>query len=180
MGRVPNPRPECPLWGSPKSSRNTLSSCHVRRSEGQQDSPGMVRSSRLGLAWGNVAWPGDCPQVKRALTTRSGVLGSGSAGWRWPCRAGWLAVAAGVGFEGCGAEGLKAGEELVQAPVVVDPGLVVAVLVGGEPAADGLRGDLAGPLPVGAVQAGRVGVAAAVAAAAAGAPLGDRAGQHHA
>jgi hypothetical protein len=35
-------------------------------------------------------------------------------------------------------------------------------------------------LPVGAVQAGRVGVAAAVAAAAAGAPLGDRAGQDHA
>src|SRR5262249_61476812 len=41
-------------------------------------------------------------------------------------------------------------------------------------------GDLAGPLPVGAVQAGRVGVAGAVGPAAAGAPLGDRAGQHHA
>ena len=54
------------------------------------------------------------------------------------------------------------------------------VLAGAEPAADGLRGDLAGPLPVGAVQAGRVGVAGAVAAAAAGAPFGDRAGQHHA
>jgi len=54
------------------------------------------------------------------------------------------------------------------------------VLVGAEPAADGLGGDLAGPLPVGAVQAGRVGVAAAAGPAAAGAPLGDRAGQDHA
>src|SRR6266568_8440801 len=39
---------------------------------------------------------------------------------------------------------------------------------------------IAGPLPVRAVQAGRVGAAAAVAVAAAGAPFGDRAGQHHA
>src|SRR5580693_9116247 len=85
-----------------------------------------------------------------------------------------------VGFESGGAEGFEPGEQFVQPPVVVDPGLVVAVLVVAEPAADGFRGDLAGPLPVGAVQAGRVGVAAAVAAAAAGAPLGDRAGQHHA
>ena len=54
------------------------------------------------------------------------------------------------------------------------------VLVGAEPAADGLGGDLAGPLPVGAVQAGRVGVAAAAGVAAAGAPLGDGAGQHQA
>jgi hypothetical protein len=59
----------------------------------------------------------------------------------------------------------------VQAAVVVDPGLVVVVLVVAEPAADGLGGDFAGPLPVGAVQAGRVGMAAAVAAAAAGALL---------
>src|SRR5690348_5508541 len=41
-------------------------------------------------------------------------------------------------------------------------------------------GDLAGPLPVGAVQAGRVAVAAAVGPAAAGAAFGDRAGQDHA
>ena len=70
--------------------------------------------------------------------------------------------------------------EFPEPPVIVDPCGVVAVLVGGEPAADGFRGDLAGPLPVGAVQAGRVGVAAAVGPAAAGVPLGDRAGQHHA
>jgi hypothetical protein len=46
----------------------------------------------------------------------------------------------------------------VQPPVVVDPSGVVAVLVGAEPAADRFGGDLAGPLPVRAVQAGRVGV----------------------
>jgi len=90
------------------------------------------------------------------------------------------AFPAGVGVEGGGAEGFEPGEQLAQPPVVVDPGCVVAVLVGAEPAADGLGGDLAGPLPVGAVQAGRVGVAGAVGAAAAGAPLGDRAGQDHA
>src|SRR6266436_5107972 len=85
-----------------------------------------------------------------------------------------------VGFESGGAEGFEPGEQLVQPPVVVDPGRVVVVLVGAEPAADGFRGDFAGPLPVRAVQPGRVGVAAAVAAPAAGSPLGDRAGQHHA
>src|SRR6202022_3420361 len=59
-----------------------------------------------------------------------------------------------VGFEGGDAEGFEPGEQFVQPPVVVDPGLVVAVLVVAEPAADRFRGDLAGPLPVGAVQAG--------------------------
>jgi len=43
-----------------------------------------------------------------------------------------------------------------------------------------LAATFAGPLPAGAVQAGRVSMAAVVAVAAAGAPLGDRAGQHHA
>src|SRR5438874_12680515 len=84
---------------------------------------------------------------------------------------GCLAVPAGVGFEGGGAEGFEPAEQVAQPPVVVDPGLVVAVLVGAEPAADRFGGDLAGPLPVRAVQAGRVGVAAAVGAAAAGAPV---------
>ena len=72
---------------------------------------------------------------------------------------GWLAVPAGVGFEGFRAEGFEPGEQFVQAAVVVDPGLVVVVLVVAEPAADGLGGDFAGPLPVGAVQAGRGGSA---------------------
>ena len=100
--------------------------------------------------------------------------------WPGPGLAGWLAFPAGVIFEGGGAECFEPGEEFAQAAVVVDPGLVVVVLVGAEPAADGLGGDLAGPLPVGAVQAGRVGVAAAVGPAAAGTPLGDGAGQDHA
>src|SRR4029450_480452 len=133
------------------------------------------RSSRLALSWAYEGWMEDRPQVKRALPTLSGDVGSGSAGW--PA---WLAFPAGVGVEGGGAEGLEPGEQFAEPAVVVDPCGVVAMLVGGEPAADGFRGDLAGPLPVGAVQAGRVGVAAAVAAAAAGAPLGDGAGQDHA
>jgi hypothetical protein len=41
-----------------------------------------VRSSRLGLTWGNGVWPMGCPQVKRAPPTRSGVCCSGSAGRR--------------------------------------------------------------------------------------------------
>ena len=91
-----------------------------------------------------------------------------------------FALPARVGFKGGGAEGFELGEQFPQAPVVVDPGLVVLVLVGAEPAADGFRGDFAGPLPVGAVQPGRVGVTAAVAVAAAGAAFGDGAGQDHA
>jgi hypothetical protein len=83
-------------------------------------------------------------------------------------------------LEGGGAEGLEPGEQFAEPPVVVDPGRVVPVLFGAEPAADRFRGDFAGPLPVRAVQAGRVGVAAAAGPAAAGAPFGDRAGQHHA
>src|SRR5260370_4816342 len=79
---------------------------------------------------------------------------------------------AGGGFEGGGAEGFEPGEECVEPPVVVDPGLVVVLLVVAEPAADRFRGDLAGPLPVGAVQPGRGRRAAAGAAGAAGTPPG--------
>src|SRR5256884_8780664 len=46
----------------------------------------LVRSSRLGMAWGNGALVEGCPQVKRAVTTLSGGYRSGSAGaygsWR--------------------------------------------------------------------------------------------------
>src|ERR1700732_1801414 len=78
---------------------------------------------------------------------------------------------------GGGGAGLELGEQSAHPPVVADPGLVVVVLLRAEPAADGFGGDLAGPLPVGAVQAGRVGVAGAVVVAAVGVPAGDRAGQ---
>jgi len=72
-------------------------------------------------------------------------IGGGGAG---------LALPAGVGLERGGSEGFEPGEQLAQPPVVVDPGPVVVVLAGAEPAADGLGGDLAGPLPVRAVQPG--------------------------
>src|SRR5260370_39545844 len=84
-----------------------------------------------------------------------------------------FALPAGVGLEGGGSEGFEPGEQLAQPPVVADPGLVVVVLVGAEPAADGAGGDLAGPLPVRAVQPGRVGVAGAERRGAPGGPGGD-------
>src|SRR5256884_2904811 len=125
------------------------------------------RSSRLGLTCADGAAAGGCPQVKRALPTLSGDFCSGSAG-----QSACLAFPAGVSVEGGGAEGLKPGEQFVQPPVVVDPGRVVAVLFGAEPAADGLRGDLAGPLPVRAVQAGGGGGGAPRSGAGAGGPVG--------
>ena len=64
--------------------------------------------------------------------------------------------------------------------MVVEPlPVVVELLVGDEPG-DGLAADLAGPLPVGAVQDGRVGVAAAAGLAAADVPLDEGAGQREA
>jgi hypothetical protein len=51
------------------------------------------------------------PQIKRALPTLSGDLGSDSAG-----RPAGLAFPAGVSVEGGGAEGLEPGEQFVQPP----------------------------------------------------------------
>src|SRR5260370_37154687 len=90
---------------------------------------------------------------------------------------GCLAVPAGVGVGDVEAEGLEVGDERAQAAVVVEPGLVVGELVVGQDAGGGLAVFLAGPLVVGAVQPGRVGVAAAVRVAAAGHPVGQGAGQ---
>src|SRR3974377_1847188 len=67
--------------------------------------------------------------------------------------------------------------ELAQPPVVVEPGLVVGELVAGQDAGGGLAVFLAGPLVVGAVQPGRVGVAAAAGVAAAGHPVGEGGGE---
>jgi len=69
----------------------------------------------------------------------------------------------GVGFGDVEAELSELGDECAQAAVVVEPGLVVGEYAGG-----GLAVFLAGPLVVGAVQLGRVGVAAVVRVAAAG------------
>src|SRR6266704_7091385 len=86
-------------------------------------------------------------------------------------------VAAGVGFGDGEAEGFELGDELAQAAVVVEPGAVVGELVVGQDAGGGLAVFLAGPLVVGAVQAGRVGVAAAVRVSAAGHPVGEGTGE---
>jgi hypothetical protein len=129
-----------------------------------------VSRSHLALTCGNGGCAGCWSRVQRAGAT---ALCAGCARLA-------LGRAAGICLEGGGAEGFEAGEQLAEPPVVVDPGLVVVLLVRAEPAADGARCDLAGPLPVGAVQPGRVAVAGAAVPAAAGVPLGDGAGQHHA
>ena len=82
---------------------------------------------------------------------------------------------AGVG-DGQG-EGFELGDELAEPAVVGEPLPVVVELVAGDEPGDGLAVDLAGPLPVGAVQDGRVGVAAAAGLAAADVPLDEGAGQ---
>ena len=64
-----------------------------------------------------------------------------------------------VGFEAFDADLFESGEELADAAVVLDPALGVVGLVLGEVFADGFVGDLAGPVPVGAVQARGVVVA---------------------
>jgi len=74
-------------------------------------------------------------------------------------------------------EGFQLGYEGAELAVVVEPLPVVVELLGRYEAGDGLAGDLAGPLPVGAVQDGRVGVAGAAGLAAADVPLDEGAGQ---
>lgn len=83
-----------------------------------------------------------------------------------------------VGVESLHPDLFESGEELADAAVVLDPALGVVGLVFGEVFPDGFVGDLAGPVPVGAVQAWRVVVAGAAWFAAAGMAFGDRAGQH--
>ena len=83
-----------------------------------------------------------------------------------------------VGFEAFDADLFESGEELADAAVVLDPALGVVGLVWGEVFADGFVGDLAGPVPVGAVQARGVVVTSAAWFAAAGVALGDAPGQH--
>ena len=73
-----------------------------------------------------------------------------------------------VGFEVGDTESFEAGEEFADAAVVLDPGAVALGLVGGESSGDGFAGDFAGPLPVGAVRSGWVGLAGAACFAAVG------------
>src|SRR5207244_4433988 len=98
-------------------------------------------------------------------------------GGRARVRAAWLAVPAGVGFGDGEAEGFEFGDQFAEPAVVVEPGAVVGELVVGQDAGGGLAVFLAGPLVVGAVPPGRVGVAAAARVAAAGHPVGEGAGE---
>src|SRR5512135_1866349 len=94
-----------------------------------------------------------------------------------PAPGGLSPLPAGVVLGDVEAECLEFGDKLAQAAVVVEPGAVVGELVVGQDAGGGFAVFLAGPLVVGAVQGGRVGVAAAAGVAAAGHPVGEGAGQ---
>src|SRR5258708_13994543 len=72
---------------------------------------------------------------------------------------------------------MERSDEGLERGVVVEPLAVVVELVVGQDPGDGLAAGLAGPLVVGAVQDGRVGVAAAGGVAAADVPLREGAGQ---
>src|ERR1039457_6334038 len=124
-----------------------------------------VRFSHLAVTCRNACREGACPQVKRgAATVLCGVLRVLACAGRGPALA-WLA---GVG-DGQG-EGFELGDQSAEPAVVAGPLPVVVELAVGDEPGDGLAGHLAGPLPVGAVQDGRGGVAAGV-------PVDEGAGQ---
>src|SRR5215467_3518025 len=124
------------------------------------------------MTCGKWCWLGVCPQVKRAAATVlcGGLpgIGGGGCGLAFPRR---VSVGDGQG------EVFEFGDQGAEPAVVVEPLPVVAELLVGHEPGDGLAPGLAGPLPVGAVQGGRVGVAAAVRPAAADVPLDEGAGQ---
>jgi hypothetical protein len=76
-----------------------------------------------------------------------------------PAPGGLSPVPAGVVLGDGEAEFFEFGDEFAQPAVVVEPGLVVGELVVGQDAGGGFPVFLAGPLVVGAVQAGRGGSA---------------------
>src|SRR5579862_3869946 len=98
-------------------SRRTVSP-HRRIMPDSNYSSELETSSRLGLTCRDGLRLAGRPQVKQAPSTLCG--GSGSSFADGPA---WLAFPAGVGVEGGSAEGFEPGEQFVQAPVVVDPGL---------------------------------------------------------
>lgn len=97
------------------------------------------------------------------------------AGWRWGAR-GDRGPAFGPGHFLQG-EGFQFGGQFPEPAAAGEPGCVGVVLGLGEGPGDGLAPDGAGPLDVGAVQGGRVGLAGAAGLAAAGAADGNAAGQ---
>ena len=76
--------------------------------------------------------------------------------------------------------GFEFGDQLAEPAVGVEVGAEPFGVFGGEGLGDGPAADLAGPGRVGAVQLGRVGVAVASGALAAGGAVGERAGQDQA
>ena len=111
-----------------------------------------VRYSRLGLTWGFVC----CRWFAHRLSGRCPR-----------CFARFVVMVPGAGrvvLDDLQGEVLEFGEQGADFLRVVEQGLPVGELGRGEPAGDGLAADLAGPFGVGAVQPGRVGVAAAVCA----------------
>jgi hypothetical protein len=99
-----------------------------------------------------------------------GLPGAAGGGWR-------LAFCPRPGVGDGQGEVFELGDQGAEPAVVVEPLPVVVELVVGDEPGDGLAAGLAGPLPVGAVQGGRVGVAAAAGLAAADVPLDQGAGQ---
>jgi hypothetical protein len=128
----------------------------------------LVRPSHLAVTWGDGWWREAWPRVKRRAAT---VLCDGLPGVAGGACGPVFPSGAGVG-DGQG-QGFELGDEGAELAVVVEP---LPVVVGDEPG-DGLAGDLAGPLPVGAVQDRGVGVAAAAGLAAPDVPLDEGAGQ---
>jgi hypothetical protein len=89
----------------------------------------------------------------------------------------WPAFPARAGVWDGQGQGFDLGDQGAQPAVVVEPlAVIVRLLVGDEPG-DGLAVDLASQLPVGAVQDGRAGVAAAAGLARTDVPLDEGAGQ---
>jgi hypothetical protein len=77
-----------------------------------------------------------------------------------------------------GGDLLHLAEELLGAPSVVDPLLVSGDLLGSDQAGDGLTLDESAPLPIRAMELGRLGATLAARVAAPGQPLGDVSSQH--
>lgn len=81
---------------------------------------------------------------------------------------------------GLGGEVEELGDDLIEVLGVVHPFAIALDLMVGEVPRDGLAGHLGGPLPVGSVEAGGIGVAGAAGGAAAGEAFQDGATENEA